>query len=107
MLQSGIKVMSSLSVHSNHPFQVEPLLMKDWSAVMDWSPNVDHKGEYLQLWNKFVHSSSIIDSIYIFSHNLDKAVAQSQSFINECRRALGLSMKFWVAEVETNNMSNT
>jgi len=63
---------------------VEPLLMKDWSAVMDWSPNVDHKGEYLQLWN---------------NHNLDKAVAQSQSFINECRRALGLSMKFWVAEI--------
>uniref|UniRef100_A0A1I7RQP8 APOBEC_N domain-containing protein n=1 Tax=Bursaphelenchus xylophilus TaxID=6326 RepID=A0A1I7RQP8_BURXY len=70
MLQAGIKV--------------EPLLMKDWSAVMDWSPNADHKGEYLQLWN---------------SHNLDKCNAQSQSFINECRRALGLSMKFWVAEI--------
>ena len=26
-------------------------------------------------------------------------VAQSQSFVNECRRALGLSMKFWVAEI--------
>ncbi|VBB31560.1 unnamed protein product [Acanthocheilonema viteae] len=70
MLQAGIKV--------------EPLLLKDWSAVMDWTPHTDHKGEYLQLWN---------------SHNLDKAVAQSQSFINECRRALGLSMKFWVAEI--------
>ena len=70
MLQAGIKV--------------EPLLMKDWSAVMDWSPQHDHKGEYLQLWN---------------NHNLDKSVAQSQSFINECRRALGLSMKFWVAEI--------
>lgn len=70
MLQAGIKV--------------EPLLMKDWSAVMDWSPHADHKGEYLQLWN---------------NHNLDKSVAQSQSFINECRRALGLSMKFWVAEI--------
>ncbi|CAD5213341.1 unnamed protein product [Bursaphelenchus okinawaensis] len=70
MLQAGIKV--------------EPLLMKDWSAVMDWSPNADHKGEYLQLWN---------------NHNLDKCNAQSQSFINECRRALGLSMKFWVAEI--------
>lgn len=70
MLQAGIKV--------------EPLLLKDWSAVMDWTPHADHKGEYLQLWN---------------SHNLDKAVAQSQSFINECRRALGLSMKFWVAEI--------
>ncbi|GMT06497.1 hypothetical protein PENTCL1PPCAC_28671, partial [Pristionchus entomophagus] len=70
MLQAGIKV--------------EPLLMKDWSAIMDWTPHVDHKGEYLQLWN---------------NHNLDKAVAQSQSFINECRRALGLSMKFWVAEI--------
>ncbi|KAK0396514.1 hypothetical protein QR680_001746 [Steinernema hermaphroditum] len=70
MLQAGIKV--------------EPLLMKDWSAVMDWSPHGEHKGEYLQLWN---------------NHNLDKAVAQSQSFINECRRALGLSMKFWVAEI--------
>ncbi|VDK42610.1 unnamed protein product [Anisakis simplex] len=70
MLQAGIKV--------------EPLLMKDWSAVMDWSPHSDHKGEYLQLWS---------------NHNLDKAVAQSQSFINECRRALGLSMKFWVAEI--------
>ncbi|KAI6233663.1 CRC domain-containing protein [Aphelenchoides fujianensis] len=70
MLQAGIKV--------------EPLLMKDWSAVMDWSPSADHKGEYLQLWN---------------NHNLDKCNAQSQSFINECRRALGLSMKFWVAEI--------
>ncbi|VDN01535.1 unnamed protein product [Thelazia callipaeda] len=70
MLQAGIKV--------------EPLLLKDWSAVMDWTPHADHKGEYLQLWN---------------NHNLDKAVAQSQSFINECRRALGLSMKFWVAEI--------
>uniref|UniRef100_A0AAF5DJ05 CRC domain-containing protein n=1 Tax=Strongyloides stercoralis TaxID=6248 RepID=A0AAF5DJ05_STRER len=70
MLQAGIKV--------------EPLLMKDWSAIMDWAPHADHKGEYLQLWN---------------NHNLDKAVAQSQSFINECRRALGLSMKFWVAEI--------
>ncbi len=70
MLQSGIKV--------------EPLLMKDWSVIMDWSPSVEHKGEYLQLWN---------------NHHLDKAVAQSQSFINECRRALGLSMKFWVAEI--------
>uniref|UniRef100_A0A0N5AZH9 CRC domain-containing protein n=1 Tax=Syphacia muris TaxID=451379 RepID=A0A0N5AZH9_9BILA len=70
MLQAGIKV--------------EPLLMKDWSAVMDWSPHSDHKAEYLQLWN---------------NHNLDKAVAQSQAFINECRRALGLSMKFWVAEI--------
>ncbi|CAG9535860.1 unnamed protein product [Cercopithifilaria johnstoni] len=70
MLQAGIKV--------------EPLLLKDWSAVMDWTPHADHKGEYLQLWN---------------GHNLDKAVAQSQSFINECRRALGLSMKFWVAEI--------
>lgn len=39
---------------------------------------------HIQLWN---------------SHNLDKAVAQSQAFINECRRALGLSMKFWVAEI--------
>uniref|UniRef100_A0A914S3K2 Uncharacterized protein n=1 Tax=Parascaris equorum TaxID=6256 RepID=A0A914S3K2_PAREQ len=58
--------------------------MKDWSAVMDWSPHSDHKGEYLQLWS---------------NHNLDRAVAQSQSFINECRRALGLSMKFWVAEI--------
>lgn len=58
--------------------------MKDWSAIMDWSPHMEHKGEYLQVWN---------------SHNLDKAVAQSQSFINECRRALGLSMKFWVAEI--------
>uniref|UniRef100_A0A0N4VH66 APOBEC_N domain-containing protein n=1 Tax=Enterobius vermicularis TaxID=51028 RepID=A0A0N4VH66_ENTVE len=70
MLQTGIKV--------------EPLLMKDWSAVMDWSPHCDHKTEYLQLWN---------------NHHLDKAVAQSQAFINECRRALGLSMKFWVAEI--------
>ncbi|KJH53681.1 hypothetical protein DICVIV_00110 [Dictyocaulus viviparus] len=70
MLQAGIKV--------------EPLLMKDWCAIMDWSPNIDHKGDYLQLWN---------------NHNLDKAVAQSQLFINECRRALGLSMKFWVAEI--------
>lgn len=35
MLQAGIKV--------------EPLLMKDWSAVMDWSPHSDHKGEYLQV----------------------------------------------------------
>ncbi|WKY12390.1 hypothetical protein Q1695_003738 [Nippostrongylus brasiliensis] len=70
MLQAGIKV--------------EPLLMKDWCAIMDWSPNVDHKGDYLQLWN---------------NHHLDKAVAQSQLFINECRRALGLSMKFWVAEI--------
>ncbi|VDK83778.1 unnamed protein product [Litomosoides sigmodontis] len=70
MLQAGIKV--------------EPLLLKDWSVVMDWAPHADHKREYLQLWN---------------SHNLDKAVAQSQSFINECRRALGLSMKFWVAEI--------
>uniref|UniRef100_A0A0N5BYA4 CRC domain-containing protein n=1 Tax=Strongyloides papillosus TaxID=174720 RepID=A0A0N5BYA4_STREA len=70
MLQAGIKV--------------EPLLMKDWSAIMDWAPHGDHKGEYLQLWN---------------NHKLDKAVAQSQSFINECRRALGLSMKFWVAEI--------
>lgn len=35
MLQSGIKV--------------EPLLMKDWSAIMDWSPHVEHKGEYLQV----------------------------------------------------------
>lgn len=33
------------------------------------------------------------------NHHLDKAVAQSQAFINECRRALGLSMKFWVAEI--------
>ncbi|KAK5978285.1 hypothetical protein GCK32_001154 [Trichostrongylus colubriformis] len=63
---------------------VEPLLMKDWCAIMDWSPNIDHKGDYLQLWN---------------NHHLDKAVAQSQLFINECRRALGLSMKFWVAEI--------
>uniref|UniRef100_A0A914HT76 CRC domain-containing protein n=2 Tax=Globodera rostochiensis TaxID=31243 RepID=A0A914HT76_GLORO len=70
MLQSGIKV--------------EPLLMKDWSAVMDWAPHPEHKGEYLQLWG---------------SHNLDRVVAQSQAFINECRRALGLSMKFWVAEI--------
>ncbi|KAI6176398.1 CRC domain-containing protein [Aphelenchoides bicaudatus] len=70
MLQAGIKV--------------EPLLMKDWSAVMDWSPHPDHKGDYLQLWN---------------NHNLDKCNAQSQSFVNECRRALGLSMKFWVAEI--------
>uniref|UniRef100_A0A914EIQ3 CRC domain-containing protein n=1 Tax=Acrobeloides nanus TaxID=290746 RepID=A0A914EIQ3_9BILA len=69
MLQAGIKV--------------EPLLMKDWSAIMDWS-HAEHKGEYLQMWN---------------NHNLDKCVAQSQSFINECRRALGLSMKFWVAEI--------
>lgn len=30
---------------------------------------------------------------------MDKSVAQSQAFINECRRALGLSMKFWVAEI--------
>ncbi|EJW71400.1 hypothetical protein WUBG_17693, partial [Wuchereria bancrofti] len=58
--------------------QVEPLLLKDWSAVMDWTPHADHKGEYLQLWN---------------SHNLDKAVAQSQSFINECRRALEIRTK--------------
>ncbi|ETN79848.1 hypothetical protein NECAME_09603 [Necator americanus] len=36
---------------------VEPLLMKDWCAIMDWSPNVDHKGDYLHLWN---------------NHNLDK-----------------------------------
>ncbi|VDO91640.1 unnamed protein product [Haemonchus placei] len=64
--------------------KVEPLLMKDWCAIMDWSPNIDHKGDYLQLWN---------------NHHLDKAVAQSQLFINECRRALGLSMKFWVAEI--------
>ncbi|CAB3398410.1 unnamed protein product [Caenorhabditis bovis] len=70
MLQAGIKV--------------EPLLMKDWCSIMDWSPHVDHKGDYLQLWN---------------NHHLDKAVAQSQLFINECRRALGLSMKFWVAEI--------
>lgn len=70
MLQSGIKV--------------EPLLMKDWSAIMDWAPHSEHKGEYLQLWN---------------SHHLDKAVCQTQSFINECRRALGLPMKFWVAEI--------
>lgn len=70
MLQAGIKV--------------EPLLMKDWSAVMDWAPHPEHKGEYLQLWG---------------NHNLDRAVAQSQAFINECRRALGLSMKFWVAEI--------
>ncbi|KAL3075081.1 hypothetical protein niasHT_034056 [Heterodera trifolii] len=70
MLQSGIKV--------------EPLLLKDWSAVMDWAPHPEHKGEYLQLWG---------------NHNLDRAVAQSQAFINECRRALGLSMKFWVAEI--------
>uniref|UniRef100_A0A915IZW1 APOBEC-like N-terminal domain-containing protein n=1 Tax=Romanomermis culicivorax TaxID=13658 RepID=A0A915IZW1_ROMCU len=70
MLQAGVKV--------------EPLLMKDWSAIMDWSPHADHKGEYLQFWN---------------NHNLDKAVAQSQSFVNECRRALGLPMKFWVAEI--------
>ncbi|MFH4979563.1 hypothetical protein AB6A40_006272 [Gnathostoma spinigerum] len=70
MLQAGIKV--------------EPLLMKDWSAVMDWSTQSDHKEEYLHTWN---------------SHNLDKTVAQSQLFINECRRALGLSMKFWVAEI--------
>uniref|UniRef100_A0A0K0DCY3 CRC domain-containing protein n=1 Tax=Angiostrongylus cantonensis TaxID=6313 RepID=A0A0K0DCY3_ANGCA len=34
-----------------------------------------------------------------FSVHLQKAVAQSQLFINECRRALGLSMKFWVAEI--------
>ncbi len=64
--------------------QVEPLLLKDWSAIMDWSPSVDHKGEYLAMWNQ---------------HQLDKAVALSQSFINECRRALGLPMKFWVAEI--------
>uniref|UniRef100_A0A1I8BFZ4 CRC domain-containing protein n=1 Tax=Meloidogyne hapla TaxID=6305 RepID=A0A1I8BFZ4_MELHA len=70
MLQAGIKV--------------EPLLMKDWSAVMDWAPHPEHKGEYLQLWG---------------NHNLDRYVAQSQAFINECRRALGLSMKFWVAEI--------
>uniref|UniRef100_A0A915MD79 APOBEC-like N-terminal domain-containing protein n=1 Tax=Meloidogyne javanica TaxID=6303 RepID=A0A915MD79_MELJA len=70
MLQAGIKV--------------EPLLMKDWSAVMDWAPHPEHKGEYLQLWG---------------NQNLDRYVAQSQAFINECRRALGLSMKFWVAEI--------
>lgn len=35
MLQAGIKV--------------EPLLMKDWSAVMDWAPHPEHKGEYLQV----------------------------------------------------------
>ena len=38
MLQAGIKV--------------EPLLMKDWSAVMDWAPHPEHKGEYLQVKNK-------------------------------------------------------
>ncbi|PAV65783.1 hypothetical protein WR25_23237 [Diploscapter pachys] len=70
MLQAGIKV--------------EPLLMKDWCSIMDWSPNIDHKGDYLQSWT---------------NHHLDKAVAQSQLFIKECRRALGLSMKFWVAEI--------
>lgn len=45
-----------------------------------------------------------IDKIIVYfqlwgNHNLDKSVAQSQLFINECRRALGLSMKFWVAEI--------
>lgn len=70
MLQNGISV--------------EPLLMKDWSAIMDWCPHSENKGEYLKLWN---------------DHQLDKAVAQSQSFVNECRRAMGLSMKFWVAEI--------
>jgi hypothetical protein len=84
MLQSGIKVRACAHTRAHVCAQVEPLLMKDWSAIMDWSPNIEHKGEYLQLWN---------------NHNLDKAVAQSQSFINECRRALGLSMKFWVAEI--------
>lgn len=38
MLQAGIKV--------------EPLLMKDWSAIMDWSaPHVEHKDGYLQVNN--------------------------------------------------------
>lgn len=58
--------------------------MKDWSALMDWCPATEHKGEYLKLWNQ---------------HELDKAVAQSQAFINECRRGMGLPMKFWVAEI--------
>lgn len=64
---------------------------------MDWSPNVDHKGDYLQLWNN--HNLDKVLPIMILEYPLPQAVAQSQSFINECRRALGLSMKFWVAEI--------
>lgn len=45
MLQAGIKV--------------EPLLMKDWSAVMDWSPHSDHKGEYLQVKTFYVLKMAI------------------------------------------------
>jgi hypothetical protein len=46
MLQAGIKV--------------EPLLMKDWSAIMDWSPSADHKGEYLQVnYNESFQLSSL------------------------------------------------
>uniref|UniRef100_A0A5S6QJ77 CRC domain-containing protein n=1 Tax=Trichuris muris TaxID=70415 RepID=A0A5S6QJ77_TRIMR len=67
-----------------HGIKVEPLLMKDWSAIMDWSPHSEHRGDYLALWNQY---------------NLDHAVAKSQSFVNECRRALSMPMKFWVAEI--------
>ncbi|KRX86953.1 Short/branched chain specific acyl-CoA dehydrogenase, mitochondrial, partial [Trichinella pseudospiralis] len=67
-----------------HGIKVEPLLMRDWSAVMDWAPQNEYKGDYLGLWNE---------------HNLDQAVAKSQSFVNECRRALSMPMKFWVAEI--------
>ncbi|KRX14230.1 Short/branched chain specific acyl-CoA dehydrogenase, mitochondrial, partial [Trichinella nelsoni] len=67
-----------------HGIKVEPLLMRDWSAIMDWAPQNEYKGDYLGLWNE---------------HNLDQAVAKSQSFVNECRRALSMPMKFWVAEI--------
>lgn len=45
--------------------------MKDWSAIMDWTPHVDHKGEYLQLWN---------------NHNLDKARVSMLTFYLHARK---------------------
>ena len=70
MLQSGIKVglfrllYYVMKVYGKCLFQVEPLLLKDWSAIMDWSPHVEHKGEYLAVWN---------------AHHLDKAVCSACS----------------------------
>ncbi|VDP05373.1 unnamed protein product [Soboliphyme baturini] len=67
-----------------HGINVEPLLMSDWSAIVEWGPSLESPCNYLDLWNE---------------HQLDQAVARGQSIVNECRRSLSLPLKFWVAEI--------
>ncbi|PAV69206.1 hypothetical protein WR25_01549 [Diploscapter pachys] len=65
MLQAGIKV--------------EPLLMKDWCSIMDWSPNIDHKGDYLQSWTS--HHLDKLD-LTATPHKIRSTPSKRRSFID-------------------------